>query len=62
MNAPETWPTADDAAKWHDDYTRRPLTPEEVRQEQLREEYERAAIADANSAADFAANVKRYAR
>ena len=61
MNArTEPWPRADEVAQWWADRAMTPPTPEEL--EAMREQYERECIDDANSAADFAANLKEYAR
>ena len=59
MNAPD-WPTAAEVRQWHIDRSNKPMTPEQL--EQMREAYERDAIADAQSAEDYAANVRSYSK
>jgi hypothetical protein len=53
----EEWPLAEETPAWWRD---KPLTPKQL--EAMREEYERAQIDDAKSAADYAANLKEYSR
>lgn len=61
MNArTEPWPRADEVAQWWADRAMAPPTPEHL--EAMREEYEREAIADAQSAAEYAANLKEHAK
>ena len=61
MNArTEPWPRADEIAQWWADRAMAPPTPEEL--EAMREEYERACIDDANSAAEYAANLKEFSK
>ena len=62
MNAREDWPLASEAPEWWRTWDAdkwAAMTPESL--EAMREEYERAEIADAQSAADYAAN-KRSAK
>ena len=57
MNAPDTWPLAEEVPDW---WLNKPMTPEQL--ELMREAYERDQIADAQSAEDYAANVRSYSK
>ena len=60
MNARDEWPTAGEVAEWWAQRAMEPPTPEQL--EAMAEEYAREQMADAQSAADHAANQKRYAK
>lgn len=55
MNALDTWPLPEEVPEW---WLQKPMTPEQL--ELMREAYERDQIADAQSAEDYAANVKEF--
>ena len=61
MNArTEPWPRADEVAQWWADRAMEPPTPEQL--EAMAEEYAREQMADAQSAAEYAANLKEFSK